>query len=144
MSRSNATSLVLAALVALSLTSASTTAGSAAAPPEPGWLLTQTATHGTLEPARCPCRGRGRFILTLRGADAQMVWFADRSARGAGQLTVRAFTRRWVNFGFRADHPNAALSLLRGHEHADTLAVELLSRPRYDPRRRTMRYVVRR
>lgn len=84
-SRSNAAALVLAALVALSLTSASTTAGSAAAP---GWLVTQTATHGTLEPAGCPCRGR--FILTLWGANAQMVWFADRPARGAGQLTVRA------------------------------------------------------
>jgi hypothetical protein len=139
---SNFTSLLLAAVIAVSLASASPAAARAAAPPEPGWLFTQTATHGTLEPTRCACGGR--FILTLRGADAQMVWFADHPAHGAGQLTVTAFTRRWASFGFRADHPNAALNLLHGREHADTLVVELLSRPHYDHRRRTMRYVVRR
>lgn len=43
-----------------------------------------------------------------------------------------------------ADHPNAALPLLDGHKPADTLVVEMLSRPRYNHRRRTMRYIVRR
>ena len=37
-----------------------------------------------------------------------------------------------------------ALILLDGHKSADTLVVEMLSRPRYNHRRRTMRYIVRR
>ena len=111
-------------------------------PPQAGWLFTQTAARGTLTPTDCNCRGR--FILTLRDVAAQMVWFADRPARGTGQLAAGAFTRRWANFGFQADHPNAAVTLLDAGQHADTLVVELLSRPRYDRRRRTMRYHVRR
>jgi hypothetical protein len=61
----------------------------------------------------------------------------------APHLSAAAFARRWVNFGFAADHPNAALTLLDAENKADTLVVELLIRPRYDRRRRTMRYVVR-
>lgn len=85
----------------------------------------------------------GPARLTLRGVAAQVVWFEHRPQRHAGHLPAREFAHQWMAFGFRADPPNAALTLLGGRDPADTVVVELVVRPRYDRKRRTMRYVVR-
>ena len=140
------TSLILAAFCALALIAASLAAAqrpaATQAPERPVSLLfTQSATHGSLEPAKCHCRGRR--VLTLHGVAAQVVWFEDRPQRHAGHLPAREFAHQWFAFGFRADPPNAALTLLDGSDPADTVVVELVARPRYDRERRTMRYVVR-
>jgi hypothetical protein len=104
-------------------------------------LFTQSSTHGSLKPASCHCRDLR--VLTLGGAAPQTVWFEDRPERHAGQLPGREFANRWTAFGFQADPPNAALALLGGSDDADTVIVELESRPRYDPAAHTIRYVVR-
>jgi hypothetical protein len=48
--------------------------------------LHEAATHGTLEPTRCACGGR--FILTLRGADAQIFKDVSLFIDGAGEPEV--------------------------------------------------------
>jgi hypothetical protein len=140
----SSTPLILTAFCALTVTSlaAPLRAATPQAPERPVSLLfTQSSTHGSLEPTKCHCRGR--HVLTLRGLAAQVVWFEDRPQRHAGQLPAREFAHQWIAFGFRSDPPNAALTLLDGTDAADTVVVELVSRPRYDRERRTMRYVVR-
>ena len=58
-------------------------------------------------------------------------------------MPAREFVRHWTAFGFQADPPNAALTLLGGADDAETVVVELVRPPRYDRERHTMRYVVR-
>jgi hypothetical protein len=105
-------------------------------------LFTQTAAHGSLTPGKHKSKGDSRYVLTLRGVAPQLVWFQDRPGRHTGHLSARDFVRGWKGFGFKADRPNAALSVLDGKESADTVVIEL-SRPRYDAKRRTMRYSAR-
>jgi hypothetical protein len=139
------TPLLAAALCLLAVTFAAPAPASAQSPKlaeqDISLLYTQTTSHGTMEPTACTCKGRR--VLTLHGVSAQMVWFSDRPARKSGQLSTRLFAREWAGFGFRADPPNAALSLLGADRRSDTVVVELLSRPRYDRAKRTMRYVLR-
>jgi hypothetical protein len=104
-----------------------------------GVLFTQTAAHGSLTPGKHKSKGDSRYVLTLREVAPQLVWFQDRPGRHTGHLSARNFVRGWKDFGFKADRPNAALSVLDGKESADTVVIEL-SRPRYDAKRRTMRY----
>jgi len=146
MLRSPAPLILVAAFCALALTVTSLSAAQRPAatqtPERPVSLLfTQSATHGSLEPTKCHCQGRR--VLTLRGVAPQMVWFEDRPQRHAGPLPAREFVHQWTAFGFQADPPNAALTLLGGSDAADTVVVELVRRPRYDRERRTMRYDVR-
>src|SRR3954454_25197131 len=101
-------------------------------------LFSQSATGGTLEPA-----GKNRRVLTLTGVGRQTIWFQDRPGRAAGQQSTPAFVRSWAKLGFAADSPNAALTLLDGADDADTLIVDLVSRPRYDATRDTISYTVR-
>jgi uncharacterized protein YjbI with pentapeptide repeats len=105
-----------------------------------GLLFVQTAKRGTLQRVR----GRpGSFKLKLGGISRQMVWFQDHPGRHSGHLAVGSFVRAWAGFGFAETRPNAALTLLDGHRGADT-AVFRLSRPRYRPKQRTIRYLARR
>lgn len=119
----------------------------AATKPADGLLFTQTARHGTLTGMGVgndePRISAVRYELTLRDVAPQVVWFTDRPARHAGHLPAGALADRWAKFGFAADPPNAALTLLDAQRGVDTLVVELRSRPVYDARERTMRYVVR-
>ena len=101
-------------------------------------LFTQSATSGSLKSS-----GGNRMTLTLRGVAPQVVWFQDRPDRRAGQMSATGFVSRWRSFGFGSDAPNAALTLLDAPNNADTVVVELLRRPRYNPARGTMTYVVR-
>lgn len=101
-------------------------------------LFSQSADSGTIRSA-----GRDRWVLTLKGVARQTVWFQDRPGRAAGQQSTRDFVRGWSNAGFAGEPPNAALTLLDADADADTLVVELVSRPRYDAGRDTISYTVR-
>jgi len=64
--------------------------------------------------------------LTLTGLPAATVFFSDRPERLVGHLSNERFAALW-NFnveGFKADPPNAALSLLGGKD-AEPIIVEL-------------------
>ena len=101
-------------------------------------LFSQSAESGTIKSA-----GRDRWVLTLKSVDRQTVWFQDRPGRAAGQQSTRDFVRGWSKAGFAGEPPNAALTLLDVDADADTLVVELVSRPRYDSGRDTISYTVR-
>jgi hypothetical protein len=101
-------------------------------------LFTQSAEGGSLTAAR-----GDRMTLTLRGVAPQVVWFQDRPDRHAGHVSAIGLVSQWRSFGFQSDAPNAALTLLAAPDDADTVVVELLRRPRYDPAQATMTYVVR-
>src|SRR4051794_25234141 len=133
-------SLLLGAVCALALTVTPTASASAQPAQTPGRLFAQTGTHGSLTPVKHG--GKRRYTLTLRGVTPQLVWFQDRPARHAGHMSTRAFMRSWAKYGFRADPPNAALTLLGGKDEADTVVVEL-TRPRYGPKQRTLRHSAR-
>ncbi|MEA2480518.1 MAG: hypothetical protein QOJ07_2440 [Thermoleophilaceae bacterium] len=101
-------------------------------------LFTQSATSGSLKSS-----AGGGMTLTLRGVAPQVVWFQDRPDRRAGHMGATELVSQWRSFGFQSDAPNAALTLLGAPDNADTVVVELLSRPRYDPAQGTMTYGVR-
>jgi len=86
----------------------------------------------------------GQAFRVLRLHDVpHTIWFEDRPARQAGHIPTAGFARSWADFGFAADPPNAALTLLRGDNREDTVILEL-SRPRYRAKTRTIRYGVHR
>jgi hypothetical protein len=137
------TSLLLAVACALAL--AVTLVPSASArqvkrADAPARLYVQTGAHGSLTLVKR--KGAPRYTLTLRGVAPQLVWFQDRPGRDSGHVSTRGFVGSWVEHGFRVDPPNAALTLLDGRTRSDTVIVEL-TRPRYDRKRRTMRYTAR-
>jgi uncharacterized protein YjbI with pentapeptide repeats len=128
-----------AALSAAATTWALAFAGGAAAAPaeqDIGMLYTQTAGHGSLTPVK---GHKGRYVLTLRRVAPQVVWFADRPVRDAGQYRLREFVRAWGRFGFKADPPNAAVTVLGAKSKPATVVLEL-TRPRYRAKRRTLTY----
>lgn len=125
-------------LLALTFASPARAAGAAAAAPAKDELLfTQSAPRATLEPTKCRCDGR--YILTLRGVAKHTVWFSDRPNRHAGHLNTRTFARGWAAYGFASDPPDAALSALdsSGRQRSDVIE---LTHPRYDAKRRSIRY----
>ena len=126
------------ALAAVSLGAAGRDADDHSKPDDHSVLFTQSATSGSLKSS-----GGKRMTLTLRGVAPQVVWFQDRPDRRAGQVSATEFVSRWRSFGFQSDAPNAALTLLGAPNKADTVVVELLRRPRYNPAQETMTYVVR-
>ncbi len=134
---------LLAAALSLAVALAPSPAALAQEPSEPtkqeiGLLFTQTAKRGTLTPVE----GKPRFTLKLHGVAHQAVWFSDRPARGSGQIPIRGFVREWEGFGFDADHPNAALTLLNAANAQDTVVLEL-GEPRYRAKSNTVRYSAR-
>jgi hypothetical protein len=137
--------LALGALTALALAPAAPAQGQGpeGEPQSPteeeiGLLFVQAAKRGTLQKVK----GRPVFKLKLHDLNRQVVWFQDRPGRHSGHLSIGAFVRAWAGFGFAESRPNAALTLLDGHRDADT-AVFKLSKPRYRPKQRTLRYFAR-
>jgi microcystin-dependent protein len=102
-------------------------------------MFTVQAERGTLQPVRGT---RDRFVLTLKDVASQAVWFSDRPARNTGSVAVDTLVAGWKRLGFRADPPNAVVSVTKGRRKADMLAVEL-GVPHYDRRRGTVRLRVR-
>lgn len=88
-------------------------------------LFSQSGRSGSLKPR---AHGRGQ-ILVLRGV-SETVWFENRPGRQSGDLPTAGFAGAWSGFGFEADPPNAALSVLKGEGRA-TSVVELYN-PRFD------------
>ncbi|MCZ6865435.1 MAG: hypothetical protein O7D98_07465 [Candidatus Dadabacteria bacterium] len=83
----------------------------------PGYLFVLSATSGSLK----------GDTLTLNGVP-NVIYFSDRPARKAGHLSLEKFVESW-NKGsdsFKADPPNATLSLLK-KEGAENGVVELMS-----------------
>jgi hypothetical protein len=85
----------------------------------PGLLFVQPATGGTLE------RGGNGIKLTLSGIDPSTIFFSDRPERIAGQLPNAAFVDMWDGAGFKANPPNAALTISGAPPSADVFVVEL-------------------
>jgi hypothetical protein len=79
------------------------------------------------------------FRLTLRGVDANAIFFTDRPARDTGLISQKALMG--ALFGRARSAPNAAVEVLGARKDQDVLAVKLTS-PRYDARKRTLSYVV--
>jgi hypothetical protein len=93
-------------------------------------MFVQTATRGTFDEGR----------LTLRGVTRDVAWFTDRPARDSGVVSFAAFRRGLFSRGQPA--PNAALDV-SGSGPSGVVALEL-RRPRYDARRGTVSYAVKR
>lgn len=134
---------LLATALSLAVALALAPAALAQGPSQPtehaiGLLFTETAKGGTLTPVK----GTPRFTLTLHGVARQVVWFSDRPARKSGQIPTGGFARKWAGFGFSADRPNAALTLLDAASDRDT-AVLKLGKPRYLAKTDTIRYSAR-
>jgi hypothetical protein len=134
-------SAALAVVVALSLTLAAVApadeAGSTHAPRRE-YLFVQNARSGSLVPV---AGHAGRYTLTLRHVDPHALYFSDRPSRETGVMPQEALLG--ALFGKTLPAPNAAITLSEGREDADVLAVELTN-PRYDAKRRTLRYDARR
>ncbi|MGJ8673524.1 hypothetical protein [Rubritalea sp.] len=64
--------------------------------------------------------------MTLKGIDANTVFFSDRPDRIAGQITTADFTKNWGNGAdsFEADNPNATIAIFSEEEPTD-IVVEL-------------------
>lgn len=97
-----------------------------------GNLYLQQASGGTLTGSK----------LVLRGVAPRVTTFTDRPTREASSLRTSSFVS---GFGktFRGDPPNAALQIDQGRRGRDVALLEL-RRPRYDRRRRTLTYAVKR
>lgn len=107
-------------------------AGRATAAPADSDLYVQQAEGGTLTGSR----------LVLRGVSPQTTSFADRPLRASGVGSTAAFVAGWAQT-FGDDPPNAALQMGRAPQSRDVAELELRA-PRYDPRKRTLTYTVRR
>ena len=86
----------------------------------PGYLYVMGATSGSIK----------GDTLTLNGVP-NVVYFSDRPARIAGHMSLSKFVEGW-NKGsdsFKADPPNATLSVLRegGNKQVKLLVIELMS-----------------
>lgn len=130
--------IALAIVVAcLALAAGAATAGAltVAAPPAPGQLYVVQAGNGSLD--RVP----GGWRLTLRQVDATVTSFTDRPARLGASQRVRRFAAGWGRT-FGDDPPNAALQIDRAPASRDLVLLEL-RRPRFDARRGTLTFRVR-
>lgn len=136
---------ILIAAVIAGAVGATVATGGATAQSEPGnvrgkpksYLFVQNASAGSMTRIR---GSRGLYRLRLRGVDPHAAFFSDRPARTTGVLRHGALHRALFRPGLAA--PNAAVVLVGAHSRQDTLAVRL-TRPRYNPRARTLAYVAR-
>lgn len=72
--------------------------------------------------------------LTLTGVSGNVIVFADRPVRAAGHETTEMFISRWGDGkdSFKADPPNATVSVLGGEKGGVTDAVVVLKNPKLD------------
>lgn len=98
-------------------------------------LFVVSADSGTLAP-----RTGGGHVLVLKGVDRRATWFDDRPARAAGAIRPADIVRRWREWGFRDDPPNAAI---RVAGNGSPTRVVTLRTPRYRARGRVLRIPVR-
>ena len=91
--------------------------------PGVGELFVLRASGGELERVRA-----GVFELVLRRPTSLVTAFSDRPARLTREQRLRSFVSSWSSLGFRADPPNAALSIAGAPNARDVLVLEI-SRP---------------
>lgn len=111
----------------------------------PELLFIQTAEEAviTADP-----RTKDQYILTLRNVKPHIAYFADRPKRLAGKVSLDKFLARWSEEGersFKSHHPQAAfVSSKSATSQQNKKAGELvaLSRPKYNPRTKTLTYIV--
>jgi hypothetical protein len=74
----------------------------------------------------------GKLVLT--GVSGNVIVFADRPVRAAGHETTEMFISRWDEGkdSFKADPPNATVSVLGGSKDGVTDAVVVLKNPKLD------------
>jgi hypothetical protein len=67
--------------------------------------------------------------MTLKGVAPSMTFFADRPERAAGHVPTSHFVKMWSEGqdNFKADPPNANLSILGDNEGATNIVVELMN-----------------
>ena len=102
--------------------------------PGVGELFVLRANAGELERVRARV-----FELVLRRPSSVVTAFSDRPARLTREQRLRSFVRSWSSLGFRADPPNAALSIAGAPNARDVLVLEI-SRPRLGTGGRTLRF----
>jgi hypothetical protein len=71
-------------------------------------------------------------VLTLKGISPETLYFSDRPDRIVGRVTTQEFVDSWAkgDDSFKADPPNAVLSILHGSETKDIVVV--LKEPRLE------------
>jgi hypothetical protein len=136
-------SAVALATTAFLIASVGVTPGAAtAAVPRPpdtgsgGTLYLLQGSAGTLE------RSHGTLRLLLRGPNSKVTTFADRPARLGGTERLSTFVRNWSR-SFGRVPPNAALLIDHAPASRDVALLELRN-PRYDGRRQTLSFAVKR
>ncbi|MFN8025035.1 MAG: hypothetical protein U0W40_01375 [Acidimicrobiia bacterium] len=125
---------VVAATAGFSTTSASAESGVPASDSDAATVASLDQVLAVVDAAGGRFDGRQ---LTLTGVRPQAVWFSDRPAREAGRLPVADLEQA---FFARQTPPNAALVVDGASGARDVVVVEL-SKPRYDARSRTLRFV---
>lgn len=132
------TAVVVAVVGALSTGALPTAAQDApvSAPTVVEQLFVQSADSGRLASAG---NADGEYMLTLRGVPAEVTSFSERPDRVASVVPIDELLDAWDSGPFSADPPNAALVIADAHVARDTF-VFALAKPRYDPKRDTLRY----
>lgn len=115
-------SIALLAFCALAAQMPPPAAAAGTKPPSYSLLFVQTAGNGEIYRDL-----RGRLVLALRVSRWTQT-FSDRPERKAGTEPTRAFVGNWARRGFRADPPNAALTIDRASGKEATVE---LSHPRF-------------
>lgn len=100
--------LMLGAVGALGLAGCGSTGEGTAFSPAAAQLPT---TAGQLYVLNAGGGGRTGDVLRLTQVSGRVVFFTDRPARNAGQLSIQEFVAGWTTNGFAADPPNADLQV---------------------------------
>jgi hypothetical protein len=114
---------LLSTVVACAHTSEASTPNAGAQSSDPAYLFVQSAQNVQSTPG----------TLTLKGVSPTTVYFTDRPQRTAGHSRTADFVAHWAQGedNFRADPPNATLSILGSGEEVIEVVVTL-SNPRLD------------
>lgn len=92
----------------------------------------------------------GQFHLILKNVNPEIIYFADRPARFANYLNVKAFIQQWEKGSFKADPPNAVVEAIHlfnhgkiEHKRAINYAI-VLKNPIYDSVKDELRFDIKR
>ncbi len=110
-------------------------------------LFIQTAKEAVIQ--QDMYSDRGQYVLTLKGIQPNVAFFADRPQRNAGKIALTEFINDWSQGGgdsFQEENPNGALvtvSTTPSNSSDIAESVMILSEPQYDARNQTLTYKVR-
>jgi len=119
---------ILAALTVSTVVFTATSAASAASPEKPEFMFVQIAEDVKVDPATSTFR--------LVKVNQQTVYFSDRPERIAGHINLAKYLEEWTEQAgkdsFKADPPNAVLSVYEPGKSDNTLAVVKITDPVVD------------